>query len=129
MLATIDSANGPSSTFRPDDTISTSCSTLPSSVPARRAAERVRQAHALVERRGRLLMTRLGGPLLAGLIRHVGLWGNVAAVGNAAFAISLPDDLILSARLARGDTVVGRVRRDEEGLTFGKKRRRKPKEA
>jgi NADPH2:quinone reductase len=26
----------------------------------------------------------VGGPLLAGLIRHVGLWGNVAAIGNAA---------------------------------------------
>jgi acrylyl-CoA reductase (NADPH) len=26
----------------------------------------------------------VGGPLLAGLLRHVALWGNVAAVGNAA---------------------------------------------
>ncbi len=26
----------------------------------------------------------VGGPLLAGLLRHVGLWGNVAAIGNAA---------------------------------------------
>lgn len=26
----------------------------------------------------------VGGPLLAGIIRHVGLWGNVASVGNAA---------------------------------------------
>jgi len=26
----------------------------------------------------------VGGPLLSGLIRHVALWGNVAAVGNAA---------------------------------------------
>ena len=30
------------------------------------------------------VIDNVGGPLLAGLIRHVGLWGNVAAVGNAA---------------------------------------------
>ncbi len=30
------------------------------------------------------VIDNLGGPLLAGLIRHVGLWGNVAAIGNAA---------------------------------------------
>jgi NADPH2:quinone reductase len=30
------------------------------------------------------VIDNVGGPVLAGLIRHVGLWGNVAAVGNAA---------------------------------------------
>lgn len=30
------------------------------------------------------VIDNVGGPLLAGLIRHVGLWGNVATVGNAA---------------------------------------------
>jgi acrylyl-CoA reductase (NADPH) len=30
------------------------------------------------------VIDNVGGPLLAGLIRHVALWGNVAAVGNAA---------------------------------------------
>jgi acrylyl-CoA reductase (NADPH) len=30
------------------------------------------------------VIDNVGGPLLAGLIRHVGLWGNVAAIGNAA---------------------------------------------
>jgi NADPH2:quinone reductase len=30
------------------------------------------------------VIDNVGGPLLAGLIRHIGLWGNVAAVGNAA---------------------------------------------
>lgn len=30
------------------------------------------------------VMDNVGGPLLAGLIRHVALWGNVAAIGNAA---------------------------------------------
>jgi A/G-specific adenine glycosylase len=36
-------------------------------VPARRAGERVRMAYALIVRRGRVLMTRREGPLLAGL--------------------------------------------------------------
>ena len=36
-------------------------------VPARRAGEKVRQAVVLVERRGRMLVTRREGPLLAGL--------------------------------------------------------------
>jgi len=35
--------------------------------PARHAGERVRQAHALITRRGRVLMARREGPLLAGL--------------------------------------------------------------
>jgi NADPH2:quinone reductase len=30
------------------------------------------------------VIDNVGGPLLAGLIRHVALWGNVAAIGNAA---------------------------------------------
>jgi NADPH2:quinone reductase len=30
------------------------------------------------------VIDNVGGPLLAGLLRHVALWGNVAAVGNAA---------------------------------------------
>lgn len=30
------------------------------------------------------VIDNVGGTLLAGLIRHVGLWGNVAAIGNAA---------------------------------------------
>ena len=30
------------------------------------------------------VIDNVGGPLLSGLIRHVGLWGNVAAIGNAA---------------------------------------------
>ncbi len=30
------------------------------------------------------VIDNVGGPVLAGLIRHVGLWGNVACVGNAA---------------------------------------------
>ncbi len=30
------------------------------------------------------VIDNVGGPLLAGLIRHVCLWGNVAAIGNAA---------------------------------------------
>ncbi len=29
------------------------------------------------------VIDNVGGPLLAGLVRHVGLWGNVACVGNA----------------------------------------------
>jgi NADPH2:quinone reductase len=30
------------------------------------------------------VIDNVGGPVLSGLIRHVGLWGNVASVGNAA---------------------------------------------
>ena len=30
------------------------------------------------------VIDNVGGPVLAGLIRHVALWGNVAAIGNAA---------------------------------------------
>jgi acrylyl-CoA reductase (NADPH) len=41
-------------------------------------------AHPLEAARFGGAIDNVGGPLLAGLLRHIVLWGNVAAVGNAA---------------------------------------------
>jgi NADPH2:quinone reductase len=46
----------------------------------------------------------VGGALLAGLIRHVGLWGNVAAVGNAAAPVF---DATVFPFILRGVSLLG----------------------
>jgi NADPH2:quinone reductase len=50
------------------------------------------------------VIDNVGGTLLAGLIRHVALWGNVAAIGNAAS----PDlDTTVYPFILRGVSVLG----------------------
>jgi acrylyl-CoA reductase (NADPH) len=50
------------------------------------------------------VIDNVGGPVLAGLIRHVGLWGNVAAVGNAA---SPAFDATVFPLILRGVSLLG----------------------
>ncbi len=50
------------------------------------------------------VIDNVGGPVLAGLIRHVNLWGNVAAVGNAA---SPAFDATVFPLILRGVSLLG----------------------
>ena len=50
------------------------------------------------------VIDNVGGPLLAGLIRHVGLWGNVALIGNAA---SPAFDATVFPGILRGVSLLG----------------------
>ena len=50
------------------------------------------------------VIDNVGGPVLAGLIRHVGLWGNVALVGNAA---SPAFDATVFPPILRGVSLLG----------------------
>ncbi len=74
-------------------------------VPARRAGEQVRQAVALIERRGRVLVTRREGPLLAGLWEPPGVEVAPRRSARRALAARLAE-LGLRARLAPAGTTV-----------------------
>ena len=50
------------------------------------------------------VIDNIGGPVLSGLIRHVGLWGNVASVGNAA---SPAFDATVFPLILRGVSLLG----------------------
>ncbi len=50
------------------------------------------------------VIDNVGGPVLAGLIRHVALWGNVAAIGNAA---SPAFDATVFPLILRGVSLLG----------------------
>jgi NADPH2:quinone reductase len=50
------------------------------------------------------VIDNVGGPVLSGLIRHVGLWGNVASVGNAA---SPAFDVTVFPLILRGVSLLG----------------------
>jgi A/G-specific adenine glycosylase len=74
-------------------------------VPARRAVERVRQAVALIERRGRVLVVRREGPLLAGLWEPPGV--ELAPRRSARRALDARlAGLGLRARLASAGTTI-----------------------
>ncbi len=74
-------------------------------VPARRAGEKVRRAVVLIERRGRMLVARREGALLAGLWEPPGV--ELAARGSARAAlVARLGELGLRARLAPAGTAI-----------------------
>jgi A/G-specific adenine glycosylase len=74
-------------------------------VPARRAGEKVRQAVVLIERRGRMLVARREGPLLAGLWEPPGVELGSRRSARRALIVRLAG-LGLRARLAPAGTTI-----------------------